>query len=116
MDKNNGKNLNVLVLRDGKEKSFNITPTAEEIKTIGIYLGTEEDASCIIKSIYENSPAEKAKIQVGDEILEVNGESVNGDYNKAIELIQTSEENVNLVLSRNKKEVEIEVILFRSYL
>ena len=110
VEKSNGESINVLVLRDGKEISYDFKPTEKITKTIGIYLGNENTASCKIESIYENSPAEKVGLQSGDIIFSVNGEEVNKDYKRAIELIQNSEENVKLTVDRNGEKVDFDII------
>ena len=110
VEKSNGESINVLVLRDGKEISYDFEPTEKITKTIGIYLGNENTASCKIESIYENSPAEKVGLQSGDIIFSVNGEEVNKDYKRAIELIQNSEGNVKLTIDRNGEKVDFDII------
>ena len=110
VEKSNGESINVLVLRDGKEISYDFKPTEKITKTIGIYLGNENNASCKIESIYENSPAEKVGLQSGDIIFSVNGEEVNKDYKRAIELIQNSEGNVKLTVDRNGEKVDFDII------
>ena len=110
VEKSNGESINVLVLRDGKEISYDFKPTEKITKTIGIYLGNENTASCKIESIYENSPAEKVGLQSGDIIFSVNGEEVNKDYKRAIELIQNSEGNVKLTVDRNGEKVDFDII------
>lgn len=110
VEKSNGESINVLVLRDGKEISYDFKPTEKITKTIGIYLGNENTASCKIESIYEDSPAEKVGLQSGDIIFSVNGEEVNKDYKRAIELIQNSEGNVKLTVDRNGEKVDFDII------
>lgn len=113
----NGDEIEVTVLRDGEELTCNIKPTEVITKTIGVYLGTEKDASTKIKSIYEDSPAAKVGIKGGDTIIKVNDTEVKGDYEKTIELIQTSEEKVKLEIERNGeiKEFEIDPIINKDY-
>lgn len=109
VEESNGSNIEVLVLRDGNEVSYNFKPTEKITKTIGIYLGSEKTASCKIESIYEDSPAEKAGVKAGDIISKVNDEQVNGDYNKAIELIQNSEGNVKLTVDRTGESIDFDI-------
>lgn len=110
VEKSNGSNIEVVVLRDGKEVSYNFKPTEKITKTIGIYLGNENSATCKIESIYENSPAEKSGVKAGDIITKVNDTTVNDDYNKAIELIQNSEENVKLTVDRNGETIDFDIV------
>ena len=110
VEKSNGSNIEVVVLREGKEVSYNFKPTEKITKTIGIYLGNENSATCKIESIYENSPAEKSGVKAGDIITKVNDTTVNDDYNKAIELIQNSEENVKLTVDRNGETIDFDIV------
>ena len=110
VEKSNGSNIEVVVLRDGKEVSYNFKPTEKITKTIGIYLGNENSATCKIESIYGNSPAEKSGVKAGDIITKVNDTTVNDDYNKAIELIQNSEENVKLTVDRNGETIDFDIV------
>ena len=70
----NGKELEVIIERNGEEKVFKINPTEVITKTIGIYLGeANKNASTEVKSIYNNSPAKNEGIKTGDNIIAVNG-------------------------------------------
>ncbi len=55
-----------------------------------------------IKSIYQNSPAEVAGIQAGDNILSINGESVEDNPYKIVNLIsQSKTDEIALKIERN---------------
>lgn len=109
VEKSNGNTIKVLVLRDGEEISYTFKPTEQITKTIGIYLGTENNASTKIESIYEDSPAEKVGIQAGDIITKVNDEEINENYERAIELIQNSGDKVYLSVDRNGENIDFEI-------
>lgn len=115
----NGKELEVLIERNGEEKIFKVNPTEVITKTIGIYLGeANKNASTEVKSIYNNSPAKNEGIKTGDKIIAVNGEKVLGDYEKTIELIKnTDTEKVYLTVEREGKDIdfEIEPIINKNY-
>lgn len=94
IQKSNGEDITLTIKRENEIKDIILTPTVEETKAIGIYLGTQDsDLSGEIKSIYQNSPAEKVGIKAGDKIVSVNGEEVNGDPYKIVNLISQSETN-----------------------
>lgn len=59
-----------------------------------------------IKSVFENSPAEKAGIQIGDEIIKVNDEDVTSLDSSAIaNKIKTStDKNITISIKRNNEE------------
>lgn len=114
-----GKELDILIERNGEKKNLKIKPTEVITKTVGIYLGeANKNANTEIKSIYKDSPAMKVGIKTGDKIISVNGEIVSGDYEKAIELIKdTKEDKVHLTIERENKNIdfEIEPIVSKSY-
>jgi len=59
----------------------------------------------VIESVYKNSPAANAGIHVGDEIVEVNGSSINMEnYDDISGLINMEGENI-LVVKRKDKEI-----------
>lgn len=115
----NGKELEVIIERNGEEKVFKINPTEVITKTIGIYLGeANKNASTEVKSIYNNSPAKNEGIKTGDNIIAVNGIEVLGDYEKTIELIKnTDTEKVHLTVERENKKIDFEIkpIVNKSY-
>lgn len=68
-----------------------------------------------------NAPAEKAGLKVGDKILEINGTSViNERHDIAVQCIQKSIENLELVISRNEDSIEskkcVNIVLKVKYL
>ena len=89
MDKNNGEEITVQVERNGELLNFSIKPTEVKSKVTGIYL---DDKAKII-TMDKESPAEKAGIQNNDVILKINGQEVNGSRDKAIEILNQSENN-----------------------
>ena len=112
LQNSNGEPITLTIKRENEIKDILITPTVEETKTIGIYLGTEEnDLSGEIKSIYQDSPAEKVGIVAGDKILSINGVDVEGDPYKIVNLISESETNEILVkIERNNEIIEFNVM------
>lgn len=108
----NGEPITLIIKRKNEIKDIEIIPTLEETKVIGIYLGAEEnDLSGEIKSIYENSPAQKAGIMAGDKILNINGENTNGDPYKIVNLISKSEaDEIKLEIERNNEIKQFDVI------
>lgn len=61
VQESNGDSISVKVKRNDEVLEFDIKPTEEINKTIGIYLGTEDDASCKIEYLYPDMPAEEAR-------------------------------------------------------
>ena len=112
MQESIGEPITITIKRDNEIKDIQMIPTVIETKAIGIYLGTEEnDLSGEIKSLYQNSPAEKAGIMVGDKIISINGEKSEGDPYKIVELISDSETNeIILEVQRNGEIIEFNII------
>ena len=111
VEKSNGSNIEVVVLRDGKEVSYNFKPTEKITKTIGIYLGNENSATCKIESIYENSPAEKSGVKAGDIITKVNGVEYTGDQlDEASEALHGAEgEKVQVEVRRGEEILNFDI-------
>lgn len=109
--KSNGKDIILTIKRNNETKDIILTPNIEEIKTIGIYLGVQDgDISEEIKSIYKDSPAEKAGIKAGDKILSVNKEKIKQDPYKIVDLISQSESNdIYLEVMRDNEIIEFTV-------
>ena len=112
LQNSNGESITLTIKREKQIKDIEIIPTVEEIRAIGIYLGTEEnDLSGEIKGIYKDSPAEEAGIIAGDKILSVNGEDSEGNPYKIVDLISKSETNEIVVnIERNSEIIEFDVI------
>ncbi|MBR3152865.1 MAG: site-2 protease family protein [Clostridia bacterium] len=56
-----GETVSVKVKRNDKILDFDVKPNEDINKSIGIYLGTEDEASCKIQYLYPDMPAEKAR-------------------------------------------------------
>lgn len=110
MDKNNGENINVQIERNGELLEFSIKPTEVKSKVTGIYL---DDKAKII-TMDKESPAERAGIENNDVILKINGQEVDGSRDKAIEILNQSNnqnnEIIEFTLKRDNAEVTIKLV------
>jgi serine protease Do len=113
-----GKNVSVVIIRDGKEQTINVTVgereeeklaraetpssatstkaglTVQELTPeIAEQLGYKGDEGVVISEVESGSPASEAGLRRGDLIKEVNRESVRSlaDYNKAMSSIDEGE-------------------------
>ncbi len=111
VQKSNGENITLTVKRENEIKDIILTPTVEETKAIGIYLGAQDsDVSGEVKSIYQNSPAEKVGIKAGDKIVSINGEETKGDPYKIVNLISQSESNdISIEVMRESEIIKFNV-------
>lgn len=113
---NEGKDMEMTVLRDGKEQLITFTPDyiEEDVYQIGIYM----DQKALITSTVEGYPAYEAGLKSNDLILSIDGvPCTNSD--DVSELIQKAEgKEVTLVVKRDGKEVTIKLtpdIVHREY-
>lgn len=96
----------IKVKRDGEYHEFEVHPTEVKTKSIGIYL--EQDGSTKIAYIYEDSPAASV-FKVGDVLLEINGENVQNDYQKLLDIVENSNSNLVVKFERNGEIIENEI-------
>lgn len=121
MEKNNGEEISLEIDRNGEILNFNVKSTEVKSKITGIYL--DENAKII--TMDKGSPAEEAGIENNDVILQINGEDVNGNRDKAIEILNKTEQNteetdnkiensesksIQFVLKRGDAEVTVELV------
>ena len=93
MDEDNAETFNETV--DGSYDGIGITITQNENKDI------------LIVSVAEDSPAEKADIQIGDILLKINKKSLSGlSLDKVTEIIKgTKDKTFNLTIKRGEEEL-----------
>ncbi len=71
-----------------------------------------QDKKFIVVSMFENSPTEKAGIKVGDEIIEINGKSVeNKSLNEITNQIKKSKKGSKLKLTVKRADEEIKATI-----
>jgi len=76
---------------------------------LGATIGMNKGNQPIIVQVIENSPAEKAKLQVNDRIVSINGKSVEGlSLSEITGMIKGDiPKNVSMVVIRDKREVTV---------
>ena len=104
----NGEELKVEIDRNGEILEYNIKPTEVKAKSTGIYLNDKAK----IVTLEKESSAERQGVQTNDEIIKINGEDINGDTSKAVEIISQSKEKetIELTLKRGNGEVTINLV------
>lgn len=106
IEKSNGNEINITVDRNGEILEYTAQPTEVKNKITGIYL----DDECKIVAVDKDSPADKQGIKANDKLLKVNGEDVQNDTNKAIEMInQKGLNTMTLTVKRGNAELTIEL-------
>ena len=117
MEKSTGEALSIDIKRNNEIINYKVNPTEEKTKNIGIYFGnSSESLSTEIKYVYPDSPASDI-IKKGDIVKEINGIDVESNPYKVVELINSSDEKINITVTRNGEEVnaEIEPIISKAY-
>ncbi len=110
--KYNGEEVTLKIKRDNEIKYINLKPTKEITKSIGIYLGANEENELTseIKSLLSGSPAELAGLEEGDIILKINDEEVYNNPNTVVELINnTITDKVLVEIDRNNEILEFNI-------
>ena len=104
----NGEELKVEIDRNGEILEYNIKPTEVKAKSTGIYLNDKAK----IVTLEKGSSAERQGVQTNDEIIKINGEDINGNTSKAVEIISQSkeEQTIELTLKRGNGEVTINLV------
>ena len=106
LDKSKGEELTLKIIRDNKTLEYKTKPTEVKAKSTGMYLNEE----CKILAVEKGSSSERQGIKANDRITKINNQDINGDTNKAIELI--SQEGYNKILitvERDGEEINIEL-------
>lgn len=106
LKKSKGEDLNIKIERENNTLDFTIKPTEVKTKVTGIYL----DENCKIAAVEKGSSSEKQGIKSNDKLIKINNKEINGDRNKALELIGEKGVNTMLVtVERKEKEINIEL-------
>lgn len=109
MNKVNSEEIAVKIDRNGEIIDLMVEPTEVKSKVTGIYL--DEQAKII--TMDKESPAEEAGIENNDIILKINGEDVNGSREKAIEILNKNDENIDNEQGNEENNKPIEFVLKR---
>lgn len=113
LEKSNGEELQITIIRNGEEKQISLTPTAVEYKNTGIYLKNtlDEEKQVKIISVSKGSSAEKQGIKANDKIIKINGIQIKSgqDIANAISESENNEE-IEFTIKRGNDELEIKLI------
>ena len=73
---------------------------------LGIGLLNDNKGNIVIVTVYENSPASKAGIKVGDIVYKINDEDLTGQDNSIVVDKVAELDDINLVIKRNDEEIK----------
>lgn len=96
--------------RDGKEYTTTIKPVYVETYMLGLtYVNTEEPAE--IKEVVEDGPLDKAGIEAGDIIVEIDGTTIDSgiSFNQYVEENPISKEIMHVVFMRGDEKIEKDI-------
>lgn len=104
-----GKELTVIVNRNGNELEYKITPTKVEYKATGIYLKAENDTT--IEGFDSSNSVENQGFKIGDKIVSIENIEVEDNAQKLSETIQDEavNEKINFIIRRNNELISIDV-------
>lgn len=106
VEKSQGEEIKTKIDRNGEIIEYNIKPSEIKSKVTGIYL----DEKCKIVAVQKGSSSERQGVQANDILVKVNGVSINGDRNIALqEISQKGVNTMTLVVQRGEEEVTIEL-------
>ena len=98
------------VLNDSLSNSIN-TELNGSYSGLGVEVTAPEDKFIKIVNVIANSPAEKAKLQSGDIIIKLNGESIEGlgttEFSTKVK--SAEDQTLKLTIKRNNEEIEFSV-------
>jgi len=108
LKKCDGKELNVVIQRDGKEYVYTFAPKEEKYNYTGIAISNSGKSNTTIAGISKKSPAENQGLQVNDIILKINEIDVKENSQKLVEQInKTKGQEIKFTIQRNNEIKDI---------
>ena len=104
LNKSQGEEVTVLIERNGEKKEIKLSPTEVKYQSVGIYLQSLEEKSTEIAAVEPGSVAEKQGLQAGDEIIKINGQEVQGNPEKLLEIFQGKGNSDETVQKKNAED------------
>ena len=102
-----GENINVKVLRDGKEETLSIDrKLIPDDETQGAYL-IPEGVKPAIGEVVKDSPAEKSGIKTGDILIAIDDESLYSSQQATNIISQSKDKELKITVERNKETKDI---------
>ncbi len=105
-----GEDVDIVVTRNGKEKSFKIDPNYKTY-LFGFSYGSNEKASAEVSDVTEGKAFEKAGIKSGDLIKEINGKTVSnaGELSTTMNEVNHDGKEVTFLIDRKGVEKTFKV-------
>ncbi len=105
-----GEDVDIVVTRNGKEKSFKIDPNYKTY-LFGFSYGSNEKASAEVSDVTDGKAFEKAGIKAGDLIKEINGKTVSnaGELSTTMNEVNHDGKEVTFLIDRKGVEKTFKV-------
>lgn len=94
------------VIDENEQENFNIKLDGE-YEGVGVEIVTTTDNKVYIYSVFESSPADKAGLKVGDEILTVDGKEMADSTEIANYIKQSEKASFDMKVLRGEEEIEV---------
>ena len=102
------KNVDIEIKRGSETKIVNVTPTV--IKSLGVgVIGIQPVMKPIVGNLMPKFPAEKAGVQIGDEIVEINGTRIFHWEQMKIFIQKYGTQTLNVVVLRSGQRVALAI-------
>lgn len=101
-----GTGANALIWRmsSGRSIGVRVSPLTKQLAD---YFGVNEGEGLLVNSVSKDGPAERAGLQAGDVITEIDGERVRGTSDLIRSIYEKKEGDINLTIIRKKKRQTI---------
>lgn len=96
------------VIDEEEQENFNVQLQGE-YEGVGIEIVTTSDKEVYIYDVFENSPAEKAGLKVGDKLLKVDGKEFEDSTAIASYIKENEKEQFTIVVLRDEEEITVEL-------
>lgn len=105
-----GEDVEIVVTRNGEEKSFKINPNYKTY-LFGFSYATSEKASAEVSAVTEGKAFDKAGLKAGDIIKEINGKKINnaGELSTVMNEVNGDGKEVTFLVDRNGEEKTFKV-------
>ncbi len=103
-----GKGENSMIWRysSGRSIGVAVTPLTDQL---GNYFGVGDGKGLLVKSVTKDGPAEKAGLQAGDVIVEIDGKKISGTSDLIRSIYEKKEGSINLTVIRDKRRQTVTI-------
>lgn len=104
--------VNLTVLRDGKEVSLSYEPVQEHTYAMGVTSGVTKEGTLLVVSFLDGSAAEAAGLQTGDIITAIDGHEPTAEQNLSeyLDEVPFTDKEVTLTYERNGEEGQVSFV------